>query len=241
MPRREPRPLGGFTLVELLIALSVASILLGAIYGSFAATTRSVERLRSWSGADRGARLLFAMFRSDVASAFERNRPASNGEEGGGSGFDVLEDSEDADFRGVAETRDGELFLFLGVEPQGRDGSPGGLARVSYVYSRSEGAILRVAAPDYPPANDGASGREGRSRALARGVVSARAAFHDGERWKDEWDSEREEGLPRAVSLTVTIEREDGGRQTYRSVARVDAARREEDGPVRRVEEEVVR
>lgn len=177
------RRAAGFTLVEVAIAVTVAALLLSAVYGVFASVSGARERLQVEGEGYHRARVLFDRLGRELRGAYLRaDRPEthfSGGIDEAGEPF--LEFSTSASSpvargAGIAVVR-----YSLADDPDDPDGG-------GRVLLRSEQPLV-------------GSGEEPRRYRLAAGIEELRLRFYDGGSWQEEW----QEGLPQAVEVNLTL------------------------------------
>lgn len=172
----------GFTLVEMLVALSIfaaiAAMGVGLLRSSVDTQSAVQERLKAMSGVNR----LRAVMANDLAQAVQRPTRGTAGEAvpafvGSASGF---------------------AFVHAGAG--GANGGPRpNVERVGYALAGSE---WRRAVQ---PMLDGTALGEG--DAIARDVRAAALRYRDAEgNWSESWTSEPGDRLPRAVELRLSRE-----------------------------------
>lgn len=125
----------GFTLMELLVASTLLSIVLSSVYVLFHSSIRTWKQLESGVNPYQDARLVMNLIARDI-----NNVVASAGH--------------------LVEGDDHQFVLFSITEPFNKDTGEGGhLMRIEYSYNRSqkrierEEALVETALPKFPPAN----------------------------------------------------------------------------------------
>lgn len=123
----------GFTLMELLVASAVLSIVLSSVYILFHSSIRTWKRLETGINPEQDARLVMRLISRDV-----NNLIASAGH--------------------LFEGDDKSVVLFTTVDPLNKDAGEGShLMRVEYRYDRTnkelerEEALVETALPKFPP------------------------------------------------------------------------------------------
>lgn len=186
----------GFTLLEMLVAMTLMAVLAGALYASLHT---------AFAGRRAGERALEPVRRAAGALALlERDLRATAPPTG------ILA----AEFLGVDQENDaGEASdrLVLHVLSQGRDGaeppSPFRRVEIGLAADKQTGEAVLVRrtwanllAPKEP---------EPAEEVLCRRVRSFDTRYYDGSGWTDAWDSTaRDDALPRAVELSLTLNAE---------------------------------
>jgi type II secretion system protein J len=190
----------GFTLVELLLGLTLMGLIGIAGYGSLSSGLRAQARAAERSNADELVRALFDLIGADIESAFFSGGALDTGFRGTheGDGDQARDRLELVTTRGVLDPnrdiefdRTGEQPLpgmdLVGVTYEiGEDGEMGLTRRVRRVLTAAESADDIV-------------------HDLASEVLAMKLEYYDGEQWQDVWDSTASKALPLAVSVTLTI------------------------------------
>jgi general secretion pathway protein J len=191
----------GFTLVEVLVAVSILAIVLSSVYGVFAAVSATERRLASDSDRDHLARVVFDRLGRELHGAFVRD----------GDQTTLL--------RGGTDER-GRPFLELtttAATPMSMTGT--GIARVIYrlADSRKTGAggktLLRGEL-----SRRGATGApaDATMMHLASGIQALSLRFAAAGDWYLQWDS-RQDGLPELVEVSLLVGDDPQGATPYMS------------------------
>ena len=174
----------GFTLVELLVALSILALLSVLGYRAIASLTDSEVRLTAETARWRALDALFTRLEADLRQAQPRG-PRAGGEPAWLGGTD-LDGNADLRF-----SRAGPEFV---LEP----GSAG--QRLGYRLRDGTVEVL------YWPYLDPAPGYAPAPYALAEGIRAFRVDYLDsGGGWQARWPAAGEPTLPRAVRVTLTL------------------------------------
>jgi prepilin-type N-terminal cleavage/methylation domain-containing protein len=216
MNRRRNNP--GFTLIEVLVALVMVTMIVSMVYGSYAATSRSLEVYDSRLGCSQRTQLVLRLMARQIRCAYapvEPNNteaaspqtgtqpaPVENATRAGASQTWI--EKAGAVFRGDPHDKRSEILEFLTTAALG--GGSAAPQRLSYTRYR------------YDPADetlwiDCAGGDKDDARQwqlLLDGIKSLDFAFHDGKQWQPKWDYAHARGLPRAVRIDLTVVAENG-------------------------------
>lgn len=170
----------GFTLMEVLIAISITSLLLLTIYGVFTGTSEAKQRVEQQSEATHLGRVVFARIGREIL------------------GLSLIEKTEVPVLAGGRNERN-EPFLEIATNAgEGRDQ---GLKSIRYrlAFGEDDEKILwRSSTPTLLHADPWPEQR------LARDISEMTLRLHDGSRWRDTWDS-RQDGRAKLVELTLHV------------------------------------
>ena len=211
-----PEPVGrgpgkaAFTLVEVLLAITLMSIIMTVMYGAFHTMGRIIRRNERTKGAYQTARLVMSRIREDLNCAYfspVRKNFIFRGE----------------NIRGYDAETDAVTFVTAGHVISGRDAPEGDFAEVSYYLDENYPGIL-VRREDVSPDTDTETG--GVLEILGKNVVGLNFTYLDGteessrrrdqtiteeeserekKAWKEEWDSDEKPYLPRAVMIDLAV------------------------------------
>jgi len=213
-----------FTLIELLIALSMLVIILGAVYGTFTATVGTLPRVQAKTALELEARSILRRMTREIRGCY----PGRSREQQKSSDKDarsVRLGQAVPNFFAEKNASEGEILRFVttaGVSALEENSV--GLSAVSYLFDESEGALLRRQsnAISKPESTDG----DEDWLPLSGNVRSIVVEYFDGEKWHDEWDADEKDGLPRAVRITLEMEGDESVSATVTAAARITARRK---------------
>ena len=229
---RRQRTCSGFTLIEVLFAISLAAVVVAIIYESFAAVTdatalarQSAEELRIRQFLTRSFESSFSTVYVDPAYYNEQFAFISGTETGGGSTMDSVEFCSSAPLMGgmappgfykrvhygaaTSDTSD----LTLGSKEAA---SLEGLARSTQIFEATE-TLIDMTAPR--PDQSGFSkekakedtaaafGLDEASPAWTAPIAALDFSFFDGEEWVEEWDSIQMQRMPWCVRVRLNFAR----------------------------------
>lgn len=198
-PNPDNRHQGGFTLLELLLALSLLVILCGTLYGSYFALVRGRESAADGMESRRELRTTLDLLRRELSAAIYR--------------------SSDKRLRFVVEDRDrygkpASTLAFTAIAPP----DPGGSAvsdqfDVRYgIVDREGQMVLTRQARELHFVGDGR--RYPQMERLEGFLVECLS----GDKWVKSWDTAINLKLPKSVRVTVTVT-EDGKPAEYSIIA----------------------
>jgi general secretion pathway protein J len=214
----------GFTLIEIMIALVITSLVLTMVYSSFSAVMDTRERVMKASDLDTTARLVLTRLTRELESAFLVKRPEELPPE---SRYTIFEGSqENVDQRPA----DRISFTTFAHVKRGVDADESDQALISYEvealpaepgYAEPLALIRREWRRIAPPGET--QFYEPRPIPLAEDIQGFRVRFLDEEgEWVEDWNStdiRMLDLLPVAVEITLTLRDERGFERDYVTVA----------------------
>ena len=207
-----------FTLIEIMVALTVIVIILGAVYGSYSAATTSIERCKLRTDGVNEARALLGRMTQEIRCSYfsQRRGRSSHGKEADGTSV-VWEETDEPLFEGKGSATSGEFLRLVTTSGLGGpQGTAGGLYVVGYRLDAAAGTLCRR---ESPLVNLGWKGSEGdKGLPILRDVRAVALRYHDGKKWRESWDSDDEKRLPDGVRIEVTLDRGHAVR-SFRSAA----------------------
>ena len=195
---------GGFTLIEVLLAVSLVAMMATLVFGSLYVTTSAIDSARANSVSEQVVRSTLRVMTDELSVGVAR---AS----GPWMGVNGQQDGQPADsvafltmgqFRGTESNIDTEL--------------------VRIVYAREGDRLLRFVRRNlYGLTDESIEQVE-----LARKVTGFNVRYYDGKNnlWVDEWDGRGRSGTPKAVLLELTMVQENAEPQTIRQWVAVGAS-----------------
>lgn len=218
-----------FTVIEILVALTIIMAIVSMVYGSYAATTRSIDACNTQLACSERAHLVLRLMARQIRCAYvppsEPNivGSASPGPNAAKAQTAVEALTHDARarmrrspvvFRGNSRDPRGDILSFittsgLGVGPN----APRGLSHISYQYDQTA-SVLSISSEDcVDPLHDQRT--QGHVQPVLRHVTSIELGFHDGLRWRDEWRLNEAKKLPRAVKVVLVVTDKSGRQHRY--------------------------
>lgn len=222
---RTPR---GFTLLEVMLALTILAIVSATLYGTFSRTLRSRAIAEEHVDITRTGRSALGRMTDELAAAFYSGR-AGSGEQASAIFRSLPGGTEDLRLDAVA-------FSALAPRPSGLRQRGAARQVISYFFAEERGGmrsrrsntlpdevvdVFAAFGPIRPFPDDVQPHRLLRREALILhdnelapatatlfldNVASLDLRFHDGREWADDWDSEdRTDPVPRAVALDLGL------------------------------------
>ncbi len=205
----------GFTLVELLIAITVLSIIMSVVYKSFTASTEGIKRAEVVDDINSTARVIFLKLMDDINSAY----------------FDQYnKNSKNNKFDGVSK-RDKELpqdslsLISLSNLRMTRDAKETDLHEIGY-YLKEEYDYQKQEKRLYLFRREKKTiGVEPEAYELTDEIGGIRFSYFgvDG-KWKDNWDSTM--GLPKAVEVEIILFDADKKKRIFKTIIDVPMGNR---------------
>jgi len=234
---RDSRPAArpGFTLLELLVAAAMVAAILSMVYGSYFATSRSVEACEAKIALSQDARKVLEQMARQIRCSFA---PASaNSPDGAWSSAHASAISPGRDeprsgqrqlvpktttcyFHGNQDGLSGEILHLVTTHPISweRDWT-NGLFDVTYKFDGMRGQ-LSFSQERFIGTTKGLA-QERSWQPILTNVDSVELRFFDGWRWLHKWDYKDKRQLPSAVEINITCANEEYQQCTYSTVAHI--------------------
>jgi len=212
-----------FTLMEILLALSMIIIILGAVYGSYKATTISVTHCKPKSIIEQQARLFLQRITSELRCSYAgrlnqfreslfENRPEKE------MVREAIQQEEPPFFIGD-EVSTGQIFLqFVTSTFSSRPNhSIGGLAILSYRLDESGTILLRNVRryiERFEHDDD-----DYQWLPVLTNVKTIKLEYFKDEKWQEQWKSKDIRSLPQAVRISLVLETDETGPLSFTSSA----------------------
>lgn len=211
----------GFTLIEILVAVTIIAAIVSMVYGSYFATSKSVQACKSRIALSRQARKVLEQMARQIRCSYagstkKYKTPAK-------SLFrqrEKITDNVISYFNGNSGERGGEiLHLVTTSDISVGNAAPEGLFETTYKFEKSIGTLFVnrqrfVNAPKSPAENRN-------WRPLASNIESIELEFSDGRRWLHTWDYLQNKSLPNAVRININFEDENFRQYHYGTIAHV--------------------
>ncbi|HLA82029.1 MAG TPA: type II secretion system protein [Thermoleophilia bacterium] len=195
---------GGFTLVEVLLAVSLVAMMATLVFGSLYVTTSAIDAARANSANEQIVRSTLRVMIDELSVGVG---PATgpwmgiNGQQSG-QPADSVAFLTMGQFRGAESTKDTEM--------------------VRIVYTREGDRLLRFVRRNLYGLTDESVERV----ELATKVKGFNVRYYDGKShlWVDEWDGRGRPGTPKALLIELTLLQENAELQTVRQWVAVGAS-----------------
>ena len=195
----------GFTLIEILIAMSVVLIIFSVVYGAYFAATSSASRCNANITTAREARSLLAKISRQVRCAYVPTHSAKRTSTSPSATDLVTVGDEQVIFR--ADTKDKDGIILRMVTAAGifhNRLSRNGPFQVAYKYDPDQGILFY--AQQLIATQSKNQQQQYKWLPLAENVESIELSFFDGRKWLDHWNRrEQNQQLPCIVKIEVVM------------------------------------
>ena len=193
----------GFTLIEILLAVSLIAMMATLVFGSLYVTTNAIEAARANSANEQIVRSTLRVMTDELS---------------------VSEGSQTFPWTGINSQQDGQpadsvAFLTMGQFRGAESAHDTELVRI--VYTREGDRLLRFARKNLYGLTDESIERV----ELANKVKGFNVRYYDGKGnlWLDEWDGRARPGSPKAILIELTLLQEKAELLTVRQWVTVGA------------------
>ncbi len=180
-------PSRGFTLVEVLIAVTITSFLLMAVYGIFTSVSQAKGRLDTDGQGYHQARILFDRMGREIRGTY------------------VNSAAEGTLFTGGTNSQ-GNLYLNLTTTANTPQSEGAAIVMVSYELLDDQESetprkiLVRRETPRFQTTSKTTEGAP-----IATGIEEMTLSFYDGQDWFTTWDDDDSTNLPQRVSIFLKI------------------------------------
>ncbi len=221
MPERTAKR-EAFTLLEIIIALSMLVLILGSVYGTYTAAARSLAHSKPKHALQQQATVFLQRIASEIRCSYagyeDESQPATNKIRSGERERLEQEDSPLFEGEEVSSGRSFLQFVTSAVAPK-REHSLGGLAIVQYMFDSSTNTLSRSKRRyigGFEVDKDNYNWL-----VVLENVRSVSVEFFDGKDWLRQWNSNDMKGLlPEAVGISIVMQSEDIGPLSFVSAVR---------------------
>ena len=197
----------GFTLMEVLLATAILSIIMMIVYGSFVQTRRVIGRTEAAVDGLRGIRAVFSRITNDVGMAFlstanDNTFFVGTDDYGGGYPNDQIDFTSFSHIRrnsDALESDQMEVGYYLRKDFEG----------ASVLMKREKNRI------DVNPMYGG------RTFELCEDIAGIDFRYLDEGTWLDSWDSRVSKKIPEAVEITIIVKDRSGAEKSFRTITEI--------------------
>lgn len=198
----------GFTLVELLIAIAILSIIMAVVYKSFYASTEGIKRAEAVDGINSTARVIFLKLMDDINSAYLTGKDVifvGDSKRDKDLPQDSLSLTSLSNLRMVRDAKETDLY------------ETGYYLKEDYDYQRQEKktSLFRREKKTIgiEPVLEGGEAYE-----LTDEIAGIRFSYFDGTSWKDNWDSRITKALPKGVEVEIILFDADKRKRIFKTI-----------------------
>lgn len=214
----------GFTLVEILVAMSLIAAILAMVYGSYFATARSAQACETSIAVSRqGQKVLEQIARQIRCSYAGAVVDDANSVRFGSDPKRMMPQESISYFSGDQDAPGGKILRMVTTNARLEGKRPSeGLFEVTYRFDKSAGT-LSLNQRTYPAIAQ--KSEQDDWQEIADNVESFELAFFDGENWLDSWEFEDKKKLPNAVRIEIGCRDENHRLYRYGTVAYISCQR----------------
>ncbi|HSW02352.1 MAG TPA: type II secretion system protein GspJ [Sedimentisphaerales bacterium] len=191
-----------FTLIEMLVSLAIVASIVTMVYGSYAATARSLDVYGSRMACSERAHLALRMMARQIRCAYLPPTAAHPTQTDVGRTIKPAEPAAAFYAEPAALRSDLLSFVTTGGFDLGLD-RPMGISRIAYRYEDAQDTLLIGCEPFVQRTNT--LQETGVWRPILTGLTEIELKFHDGKQWQTAWDSRRAGRLPHAVRIAIGV------------------------------------
>ena len=184
----------GFTLIEIMLAISLAALLLTAVYWTYFSINRSIEIASEGQESFEAGRILLDLVKKDIRGVVSGKYPLV----------------------GKTETIEGVVMGEISFVTTSHLGAgPLTVRKVGYALikdERGEKVLIRKESGNLKGEMEDAAVAE-----LSRLVKSFDLAFYNGTEWVNQWDSAANNSLPRQIRIIFDMLEGRGSTRTFRA------------------------
>ena len=220
--RTTTRP--AFTLLEIIVALSMLVIILGSVYGTYTATTRSLTHFKPKHALQQQARVFLQRIASEIRCCYAgyQDKSPQTSPKNIRTGEKELLKQEDVSLFMGKEVSSGQSFLqfVTSVVASKREHSLGGLAIVEYMLDESTNTLSRSKRRYVGGFEDDKENYNW--LVVLENVQEITVEYFDGKKWLEEWDSnDMKRLLPQAVGISLVLQTEEVGPLSFISTVQI--------------------
>lgn len=219
----EHRDNAAFTLIEILIALAMMATILSMMYGSYAATSQSMQSYGSRMASSERATLILRLMERQIRCAYMRPKNENADDSIRADHRDTPTDQSlsASAFQGNAQDPQGRILSFTTSGLGGESPGQSGLSRIRYRYDAITDTLWIDRRPLLEECDEADLAQSGRP-VLDR-IAAVNTEFYDGHKWRPTWDSAKAGTLPRAVRVSLSFVDEQDRSYELGTTVRIEA------------------
>ena len=213
----------GFTLIEILVAMTIIATIASMVYGSYFATAKSTDAYKARMAASGQAQKVLRWMTQQIRCSYVGKMAQEEETESAGtdsSRTSKIKKSPVVYFSYEPDTPgSGILHLVTTHMLFCEDGYASGLVDIAYKFDKNSGT-LSLSQRSFVGTTE--KYLEDRNwRPLLENVESVELDFFDGRQWLQEWDFELKKKIPAAVKIGITSKDENDRQCHYGTIAYV--------------------
>ena len=211
----------GFTLIEIILAVAIASSVLTMIYGSFVATSRTVKACNNTADLSQHSQKVLEMMAKQIRCAYQDTAAKDeNSLELNPRHEQKLYPNENNYFSGCTDGSNPEILHFVTTGDFLQDQEKQtNLLDIIYRFDKRSN-ILLLSQQKYIKTSNTA-GRPKNFEPVAYKIKDIQLEFYDGQKWTRKWESKESKNLPVAVKIQITCQGENNKQYDYQTVSYV--------------------
>ena len=211
----------GFTLVEILVAMTIIVAIVSLVYGSYFATSKSTQAYKSRIALFQQGRKVLGQMARQIRCSY-----ASTAEKHTHSATSISQQRKETPENVISyfdSDQDGPggeiLHLVTTSRFFGNQDSTNGLFEVTYKFDKNNGALF-LSQKRFTGTPENAV-QERNQRLAASNISHLELAFFDGQQWLKNWNFNDKKRLPYAVKIEISCEDENYRQYHYGTIAYV--------------------
>ena len=209
----------GFTLIEVLVAVTIIVTIVSMVYGSYFATAKSADVYKAMMTISAQVRNVLERMARQIRCSYIGK--IDEKKDVAGAGFkqtNIISKSPVIYFGYKSDTPGGGILHFVTTHKLFcEDGYASGLFDVAYKFDKNIGTLY-LSQRRFTGSSEKYSG-DRNWRPVLTSVESVELEFFDGQEWCGEWDFEQKRKLPFAVRIGITCNDENYRQCRYGTVA----------------------
>lgn len=209
---------GGFTLVEILMAMAIIVTIVSMVYGSYFATSKSTQAYKSKITLSQEGRKVLEQMVRQIRCSYANKADKDTDQTPIPQHKKTEPASEISYFNGNSDEPSGEILQLVTTKGilVGQD-LPNGLFEVTYKLDKSKGLLFSSQRRFTAAPKKAVQGKKWQP--IAGDIESLTLAFFDGQQWLNKWAFKDKEQLPCAVKISITLEDENHRQYQYGTIA----------------------
>ena len=220
-PLRSRNRLGtGFTLIEILVAVTIIVTIVSMVYGSYFATAKSADAYKARMTTSGQTQKVLRWMAQQIRCSYVGKISDDTDLEGTGSSTNTIRKGPIIYFSYESDSPgSGTLHLVTTHRLFCQDENANGLFDIAYKYDKNIGSLYLSQRRFIGIPHENLEDRNWRE--LLVNVESLELDFFDGRQWYRTWDFEQKKKIPAAVKIGITTKNENYRQCHYSTIAYV--------------------